>query len=386
MMEQKSTRLLFFASCLGLLLFGITLITLGSVAPAIQEKFSLDSAASGALFSILPVGIIAGSLIFGPFADRYGYKIIFILACAAMVGGFQGIAYAPSLSMLKICILFFGVGGGVLNGATNALVSDISAENKGANLTLLGVSFAIGSLSMPFILGSLQMKFSILLIVSVIGLLPLLFALFFLSIRFPPAKQVKGVSLSQILLLMRDPFLLLVTAFLFFQAGFESLINNWTTIFLQQKSLLETTEALYALTLYVVGMAVMRLILGGPLRKIPSKLIIMMSFAFLAAACVVLHSWEGYYGAATGLVLMGLGLAAGFPVMMGFIGSRHTEVSGTAFSIVISLALLGNVLVSYTMGIIATNYGIGHFTTLAMLMTSCMIVLSILILNKTSTK
>jgi MFS transporter, FHS family, glucose/mannose:H+ symporter len=262
MMEQKSTRVLFFASCLGLLLFGITLITLGSVAPSIQEKFSLDPAGSGTLFSILPIGIIVGSLIFGPFADRYGYKIIFILACAAMVVGFQGIAYAPSLGILKICILFFGVGGGVLNGATNALVSDISTEHKGANLNLLGVSFAVGSLSMPFILGTLQTKFSILLIVSIIGLLPLLFALFFLSVRFPPAKQTKAVSLSQILLLMRDPFLLFVAAFLFFQAGFESLINNWTTTFLQQKNHLETREALYALTLYVVAMAAIRLILG----------------------------------------------------------------------------------------------------------------------------
>src|SRR4051794_20970961 len=100
----------FFAACIGMLLFGISLITLGSVATDLKIKFTLDGIASGTLFSILPVGILAGSFLFGPVCDRYGYKLLLILACTGMAAGFEGIAFASSLIILKPCIFIFGLG------------------------------------------------------------------------------------------------------------------------------------------------------------------------------------------------------------------------------------------------------------------------------------
>jgi hypothetical protein len=43
----------FIAAFLGMLLFGISLITLGSVTPHLKTKFMLDGIAAGTLFSIL---------------------------------------------------------------------------------------------------------------------------------------------------------------------------------------------------------------------------------------------------------------------------------------------------------------------------------------------
>src|SRR5690242_4404764 len=99
-MYSKTT--VFISACLGMLLFGVSLITLGSIATDLQAKFSLDPIATGTLFSILPFGILAGSLVFGPVCDRYGYKLLLICACVGMFAGFQGIAFAASLALLKI--------------------------------------------------------------------------------------------------------------------------------------------------------------------------------------------------------------------------------------------------------------------------------------------
>ncbi len=121
-MKEQSTRSIFLSAYLGMLLFGISLTTLGSVAPLLREKFAMDAIAFGTLFSILPFGILSGSLLFGPFADKYGYKIILLLAGAAMFAGFQGIAYAQSITVLKICVFLLGLGGGAINGSTKAKV------------------------------------------------------------------------------------------------------------------------------------------------------------------------------------------------------------------------------------------------------------------------
>ena len=87
-----------------------------------------------------------------------------------------------------------------------------------------------------------------------------------------------------------------------------------------------------------------------------------------------------------GLLFLGAGLASGFPVMLGFAGDLYPEISGTAFSLVLSIALLGNTLVNYGMGIIAQNYGNQHLITFAFAETIIMIVLSLLVISKIKDK
>src|SRR5258706_2427735 len=243
---MPATRFVFLPACFGMLLCGISFITLGSVAAALQTKFHLDPVSSGTLFSLLPFGIMAGSLLFGPFADRYGYKIILSLSCFSMLAGFQGIAYATSLELLNVCVFLFGLGGGAINGACNAVVSDITKTNKAANLSLLGVFFAIGALGMPFILGILEKEFSFQGIVSSVGYLTLLAAALFILTRFPDPKQTQGVPVSRVWELLKDNLLLLIGFFLFCQSSFEGIINNWTTTYLLKGTSVSTSEALYA--------------------------------------------------------------------------------------------------------------------------------------------
>ena len=69
------------------------------------------------------------------------------------------------------------------------------------------------------------------------------------------------------------------------------------------------------------------------------------------------------FAVTAGLFLSGAGLAPGFPVMLGLISERFESLSGTAFSIAFSIALTGNMLINYLVGIIVHKYGIRHLTT-----------------------
>ncbi len=379
-------RLVFWAACLGILFFGMAITTLGSVVPDLRERFQLDEIASGTLFSILPFGLLTGSLFFGPFCDRYGYRILLALACISMFLGFEGIAYSPSHLVLKISIFLFGLGGGAINGAASALVSDISEKDKGANLSLLGVFFAIGALGMPFILGVLSGMFSYQTILSIVGIATFLVAVFYISIRFPPAKQAAGLPLNRSFFLLRDKTLLVIGFFLFFQSAFEGIINNWTTTYLIQVISMEPQKALYALSLSVVGMTVMRLLLGSIMRNTSPKYIWGISFSLLFCGLVLMSISTGFSGAATGLMLVGAGLAAGFPIMLGVVGHLYKELSGTAFSLVFVIALTGNMVINYGMGVIAQNFGIRHLVTVGFIELFLMIVLCLVILKRTQLK
>lgn len=353
----------FIAACAGMFLFGITLITLGSVATDLRSKFHLTGTDAGTLFSILPFGILTGSLLFGPVCDRYGYKYLLVLACIGMFAGFEGIAYSDSHGLLKICIYIFGVGGGVINGATNAVVADISPEHKGADLSLLGVFFGLGALGMPLVLGTLKStpSFSI---VAIVGWLTLVVAMAYVFVNFPPAKQKENPirtswnSLFQWLLF-------LIAFFLFFQSSFEAIINNWATTYLRAKGVMSESQALYALSLHIVGMIAMRLLTGSLLRHIAEIKIMWWCLLMLVIGIVLMQIGQTTTIIIAGLIFSGAGLAGGFPLMLGITGKYFSRLSGTAFSFVFTMALIGNILINYLMGMIVDEFGVRRLTGVA---------------------
>ncbi|MEJ7767684.1 MAG: MFS transporter [Chitinophagaceae bacterium] len=339
-------NLIFTAACISIFLFRAGLITLGSIIPELQKKFDLDQVAAGVLFSLLPLGILTGSLIFGPIADRYGYRLVLAIACLCMFAGFEGIAYADTMLVLKICVYLFGTGGGAINGGTSAVIADIS-KSKGSALSLLGVFFGLGALFMPFILASLQNTLSFGTVLATVGFITLLPALFFLVLDFPVPKQTNNQPLFSSIALLKDHVLLLIAFFLFCQSSFEGIINNWTTSYLIQHLSVPPDKALYALTLYLAGMTVSRLLIGTVFSSLNSFKLLFVSFILILAGCILLETGAAYKMAVSGLVLLGAGLGGGFPLLLGLVANRYTTLSGTAFSFVLVIALVGNMLVSY---------------------------------------
>src|SRR4029079_18701690 len=175
-------NLVFAAACLGMLLFGIVFLSLGSVNNMLAERFGLDDVAIGTLTALLPFGILVGSLIFGPIVDRFGYRWMLVGAALIVGASLEGMAFARSQNLVQLCVFAIGFGGGILNGATNSLAADVSEGERGAKLSLLGVFFGIGALTMPSTLAALSRHLTLSTIVSGIGLVVLLPIIFFLLI------------------------------------------------------------------------------------------------------------------------------------------------------------------------------------------------------------
>lgn len=382
MNKAYSRKPVFWSACLGMMLFGIDLITLGAILPDLKIKHALDAVAAGTLFSILPLGVIGGSLLFGPVCDRYGYKPLLTASSLLLFAGFEGLAFTGTTGLLIFSVLLIGLGGGAINGATNAVVADISVTGKGADLSLLGVFFGVGALGMPLILSLLEKSVDFEIIIAATGFLALAAALIFLAVTFPPAKQSGGISFKLIGGLIRDSALLLIAFFLFFQSAFEGLINNWTATYLIDRLSVPQGSALIGLSSYVAGMTIMRLLIGSLFRKVSERNLLFSSFAVILVALVILRLSGTLAPAAAGLALLGSGLAAGFPTMLGLVGNRYPHLSGTAFSFVLVIALLGNMLVNYSMGLIAESYGIKYLSNLTFAELFMLVIIAIFIFRK----
>ena len=166
----------------------------------------------------------------------------------------------------------------------------------------------------------------------------------------------------------------------------EAIINNWTTTYLTKHLSIEERSALYALSLYVVGMTVMRLLLGSILHSIKLAKLMLTSFSIILIGILLIHFGQTFYFSVAGLILLGIGLAAGFPIMLGLAGEKYSAQSGTAFGFIFTIALFGNMLVNYLMGWIAKKYGIHHYTHFVFIELAFMLLFCLLILKEQNKK
>jgi len=105
-----SKKLVFTAACLGMLLFGIVFLSLGSVNNMLSDRFGLSNQEIGTLAALLPLGILIGSLVFGPVVDRFGYRWMLVGASLLVGLALEGLAFAADERLVQIFIFLIGLG------------------------------------------------------------------------------------------------------------------------------------------------------------------------------------------------------------------------------------------------------------------------------------
>lgn len=357
-MSSYNRKRVFVAACMGMLLFGIMMTTLGSILPSLFTKFGISTSDASTLFLLMSFGIMIGSLVFGPLVDRYGYKALLIICSILILIGLEILAFTSIFTLLQAAILMIGIGGGIINGGTNALVADIAESEKSADLSLLGVFFGVGAMLVPFVLGSLLTMFSFENILSLIGLLVAIPCIYFIAIRFPEPKIKQGLPIKQGFNLLKNPLLLGLSFILFFQSGVEIATGGWTSSFLNQELQFTPDKAVQMISLYWFGMMGARLILNILLKKLPAGLVLLISIAIAVTGSLCMIMAHSALPAMIGLVLLGIGFASTYPVILGFIGNMYPNLSGTAFSIALVIALIGGMLIPYFSGVFGSTYGL----------------------------
>ena len=365
MSNSYHKNLVFTAACIGMCFFGVSMITLGAVLPSLIAKLNLSGLQTTSLVTFLPLGMLAGSLIFGPIVDRFGHKALLVPSCIIVLLGMEGLAFFESVPLLQASIVGIGLGGGILNGETNALVSDISGESDG-----------LGALGIPMLLGSLSRHYSFETILLGIGVVMLAGIIFCIPVRFPAPKQAQGFPVKEGLGLLKESSLLLLSFILFFQSGIEGVCNNWSTSYFGQMTDIPANQALIALTCMVAGLTVARMMQVAIFKKIKPETVLPYSLTLTAIGFCFLMFSPGFARAAVGMVLVGMGLSATYPVILSILGSRYPSLSGTAFSVALAIALIGQTAMNGLMGMVSqyTN-GIGLYPYLMIASLAVMLLL-----------
>lgn len=353
-MGNYHKSLVLTAACIGMCFFGVSMITLGAVLPSLVSKLDLNGLQTTTLVTFLPLGMLIGSLIFGPIVDRFGHKALLVPSCIIVLLGMEGLAFFESMPLLQASIIGIGLGGGILNGETNALVADISGESeKGSRLSFLGMFYGLGALGIPMLLGVLSKHFAFETILQGIGVVMLAGIVFCIPIRFPAPKQAQGFPIKEGIGLLRESSLLLFSFILFFQSGIEGVSNNWSTSYFGQVTDIPAHQALIVLTCMVAGLTIARILQIVVFKKVKPEAVLPYSLILTAVGFALLTFSPGFIRAAMGMTIIGIGLSPTYPVILSVLGNRYPSLSGTAFSVALAIALVGQTAMNGLMGIIS---------------------------------
>lgn len=349
MTNKYSTEKVNLAACLGIAFFGVAMLSLGAILPplvkAVPEAIGLPK--------YMSVGIILGTVLFGPIMDRYGYKWLLTISAVIMMAGLICLAYSVDMKVLIAGIFCVGLGGGVLNGETNAIVSDIYDDTKrGRKMSVLGACYCIGAmlwtLACYFIT---DYKIPLFIFAS----LMLASVIYFIIIRFPKAKlaEVKEdkPTTKDYTKMFLSPALLLVAFTLFFQSGFEGTSGSYTTSYLTRAGNLAESSAILSLTWFTVGMMIGRFALSSFLKKMKDMAVLTVYMIIAAIGVGMIYFFSN--SAATvwsAMALIGFGVGATYPVMLSHLGGVFRKMSGSAFSAAIFIALCGQFLGNFLVG------------------------------------
>jgi MFS family permease len=367
MNNKYNQTLVFIAACSGLAFFGVTMLALGPI-------LSHLGAGANALPATLSVGIIIGTVIFGPVVDKFGYKGLLIIGSLLALCGIQGLANLTTTTLLHLSILMLGVGGGILNGETNALVADIYDDKaRGGRLSVLGAFYCVGALLWTLLNYFIVNNYTLPL--NIVSVIMGMFIVFFTTIRFPAPKPDNNVSISKTLSLLKYPALILFAFLLFFQSGFEGITGNFTIRFLENTQNAATHVATLSLTWFTVGMLIGRLPMGFLMKRWGDGTTLYLYLCVALAGVVLLYfapSMEWIYAATA---LLGYGVGATYPVVFNYLGGAFKELSGTVFSIAIFIGLFGQFTFNKVIGVLFDREQFDYFPLALALAVAMMLVL-----------
>jgi sugar porter (SP) family MFS transporter len=136
-----------FIAALGGYLFGFDFAVISGALPFLRPQFGLTAWWEGFLTGSLALGCMAGCLVAGQLADRYGRRPGLLLAAGIFAVSSVGMALAPGLGWFVAARFAAGIGVGMASMLSPLYIAEVSpAAVRGRNVAINQLTIVIGIL------------------------------------------------------------------------------------------------------------------------------------------------------------------------------------------------------------------------------------------------
>jgi len=366
----------------------ICFIILGSVSVELMAALQINEGQFGSLVMALFLTCCIVQLVIGPLVDKFGYKPIAILGFLVTGGSLFLLAFAPSYAVVRLACICLGVGAMCLNTVGNTLIPVVLFEGKdparASNLgnAFFGLGYVLTPLLVTLFLKTMRLSYAASL--SIIGALALVFLVFALATKFPPAAT--GYRFSMAVKLLAKPAVLVAGLALICYMSLEVSMATWikklmTELLGGDAVAGAAVKAGLALSLFGVAMMVGRFLASTMknLTAMGAKVITATSLLSIAAIVGMIVTKSPALAVAA-ILLTGLAFAPIFPTIVGVTFAKfEPALYGSIFGIIFAVGLLGGTFVPKLIGDVSAGGGVQAGLKIAALMAGILFVISLFI-------
>lgn len=380
--RRRVFRTAFAAMCT----FGMIIALLGTLfgLPEMRARLGIDLARQGDLFGVLSAGLLFSTIIVGPLLDRFGGRLVLSSAALTVTVGLVVFATAQGFTAAATGAALIGIGGGWLNAASNAIVSDTFSDDRGRMLNLLGIAFGIGALFVPLVVALTFDVLSIPGVLLVCAAVAGATAISSLTGHFPPAREGSGFTISALLEPARDVSIWLFALLLLFEAGNEAALSGWTSTYINSVGWPPRTATIILLGYWAMAIGG-RALSARVQARVGKARLVLLSAALSVVGCLVLLAAASWLPALTlGAWMTALGFSAIFPTTLAIVGDRQHRYAGTIFGFLFTVGNIGTVCFPYLLGHISQAAGVRMGMLLPLAGTIGVMVCAVLVARRTA--
>lgn len=340
---------------------GMALVALGpALIPVylttLSEAFAIeDTRTLGQLPALLFTGFMAGIVVAGTLADRYGPKRFAVLGAAACAGGLVLSAAAWRFDVLLAGAITIGVGAGFLDMILSPIVSRIALDDRTRALNSLHAFYAVGAVGWLVIAtAALQAEISWRTAFVLAAISPAMVAAAFAQASLPTQLHPGEERVRSRSLVFKPGFWLLM-AMMVLVGSTEEGMNQWLPAFAELELGFSKPSAGMALAGFSVFVGVGRgLISAMPRSLSPYTLVGFM--ALLSSSCYVAAAWAQSPSASIlACVATGLMCSVLWPTVLAMAATHYPNGGATMFGILTCAGNFGCLAAPWLIGIAAES-------------------------------
>ena len=306
-------------------------------------------------------GFFVAALSAGAYADRHGKLRAVLSGCFAMCLGAAIFAITTDFRVAVLALLVMGIGGGLSECTSMALVSDLYQDSR--RTIMMNVSqaaFGVGAVASPFLMNRLiaagiNWRWGYVIIAASCAASAIVaFAALVMRHERPIGLHVGANWRAN----LSDTFVLCLSVGIMLYVGSELGQSNWMSVYFKDD--LHASRALAAASpsLLWIGITLGRASIAWVSNRLSDIAIVRWSLALAGVSQIALLLSHGPTEALIAAFCLGVFVGPVFPTITSIAGAAYPEKSGAVLGIIVASGSLGAAIFTPAIGVAGDQLGI----------------------------
>jgi MFS transporter, FHS family, glucose/mannose:H+ symporter len=338
---------------------GIANVMLGPLLPTLSDRWSLNYAQAGALFTAQYTAGTIGVALSGAVVWWRGYRFAMKSGMLLMSAGLVLLLLGPKwLGVLSIA--GYGAGLGIAVPAANLMVAELNPARRAAALNWLNFYWSAGAVACPFLVAAATRIHRMPLFLTAVSGFALLVAAGIPRVPANPGEPASPANdTTQLVSLIQSQLrVFLILAVLFFiYVGTENGFGGWVASFAKSLGTVSPTMSLISPSFFYASLMLGRWLAPFLLRFDTEVRLVRMGLLLACAGAGGLLWSQGWIGVLVSACAAGLGLSYVYPITISLLSKEFGSASARIGSLMFVLSNIGGGLLPWFVGLVSNRSG-----------------------------